>query len=249
MRSNGADHVRRLVDRGVRPHRRVGHVPAARPEHLRGVPLGAPGWREGRPHDLRHLPARRRAVRGLSPLDAEARHRDGRRAGLRDERGARGRVLPVPAAKRRPDDRDARHRQLLRPHAGRPGRGRAARDRAGARVDGLPRRGRAPRSGRGPARDRLPLRRRADDGRQHQHVPVRREERRAAARPARDLHAQADLRDQRLGHAHAPVAAVGREEQLLRPGRAVAAQLRRACITSAACCGTPRAFARSPTRW
>ena len=33
----------------------------------------------------------------------------------------------------------------------------------------------------GPARDRLPLRRRADDGGQHQHVPVRREERRDPA--------------------------------------------------------------------
>ena len=116
-------------------------------EHVRGVPVGAPGRREGRAHDLRHLPARRRAVRRLSALDAEARHRAGRRAGLRDERRARGRVLPVPAPKRRADDRDARHRQLLRPDAGRPGRGRAARDRAGARADGLPRRGRAPRSG------------------------------------------------------------------------------------------------------
>ena len=88
--------------------------------------------------------------------------------------------------------------ELLRPEPGRPGRGRPPRDRARARGDGLPRRGRASRSGARPARDRLPLRRRADDGRQHQHVPVRREERRDPERPARDVHAQADLRHQRL---------------------------------------------------
>ena len=163
--------------------------------------------------------------------------------------GPGGRVLPLPAAQRRPDDGNPRHGELLRPHARRPGRGRAPGDRAGAGVDGLPRGGRAPRSRRGPARDRLSLRRRADDGRQHQHVPVRGEERRAAARPARDLHAQADLRDQRLGDAHAPVAAVGREEQLLRSRRGHGSSARRACITSAACFGMRRAFARSPTRW
>ena len=148
----------------------------------------------------------------------------GRREGLRDERRARGRVLPLPDQERRRHHRDARRRQLLRPEPGRPGRGRPARDRARARGDGLSRRGGAPRGRARPARDRLPLRRCADDGRQHQHVPLRREERRDQERPARDLHAQADLRHQRLRHAHAHVAVLGRHEHLLRRQGAVAAE-------------------------
>ena len=39
------------------------------------------------------------------------------------------------------------------------------------------------------------------------------------ARQDRDLHAQADLPGQRLGHAHPPVAVEGRQEPLLREGR------------------------------
>ena len=44
------------------------------------------------------------------------------------------------------------------------------------------------------------------DGRQREHVPLRREERRQPQRPARDVHAEADLRHQRQRHAHASVA-------------------------------------------
>ena len=50
---------------------------------------------------------------------------------------------------------------------------------AHAGADGLRGGGGAPRGGARPARDRLPLRRRADHGRQHRHVPVRGEVRRA----------------------------------------------------------------------
>ena len=51
------------------------------------------------------------------------------------------------------------------------------------------------------------------DGRQRQHVPLRREERGQPQRPARDVHAQAGLRHQRQRHAHAPVAVRGRQER------------------------------------
>ena len=140
----------------------------------------------------------------------------GRGQGLLDERRTGGRVLPLPDEERRRHDRDARRGQLLRSEPGRHGRGRPPRDRPRARGDGLPRRGGAPRGRARPARNRLPLRRCADDGGQHQHVPVRREEHRDHERPARDVHAQADLRHQRLGHAHAHVAVLRRDEHLLR---------------------------------
>ena len=60
-----------------------------------------------------------------------------------------------------------------------------------------------------------------------------------AAGKSAHVHAEADLRGQRLGHAHPPVAVEGRRAALLRRGR-----LRRACPTwpagtSAACCTTP----------
>ncbi len=45
-----------------------------------------------------------------------------------------------------------------------------------------------------------------DDGRPRLDVPVHRQEGRDGPRPARHVHAQADLRRQRLGHAHPPVA-------------------------------------------
>ena len=60
-----------------------------------------------------------------------------------------------------------------------------------------------PSRGRGrPARDRLRVRGRAADCRQRDHLQVRAEGDRPAARPLRDVHAQADPWHQRLGHAH-----------------------------------------------
>ena len=92
-------------------------------------------------------------------------------------------------------------RLLDRPRAGGPpGHGRRAR---GVRHQG---RGRAPRGGRRPARDRLRVLRRAAHGRQRDHLQVHAEGDRPAARPVRDVHAQADPRHQRLRHAHPPVA-------------------------------------------
>ena len=60
------------------------------------------------------------------------------------------------------------------------------------------------------------------------HVPVRGEEHRDPQRPARDVHAQADLRHQRLRHAHAHVAVLRRDEHLLRRQGRVAAERDRA---------------------
>ena len=179
-------------------------------------PWTDPQRRAGRPAHLRHRQSGRHAVRRLPAHDAQARHRAGRRPRPDDEGRAGDRVLPVPAARRAPDHRDARRGQLLRPGAGRSRRGRPPRDRPRARADGHARRGGASRGGARPARDRLPLRRRAGDGRQREHVPLHREERGAAQQPARHLHAEADLRRRRLGDAHAPVAVRGRRQRVLR---------------------------------
>ena len=115
--------------------------------------------------------------------------------GLHDRDRARGRVLPVPPRRqRRPDRRHARRGRLLRPDARRPRRGGAARHRPRPRADGLRGRGGAPRGRRRPARDRLQVRRRGHDGRPRLDVPLRRQEGRDGPRPARDVHAEADLR-------------------------------------------------------
>ena len=77
------------------------------------------------------------------------------------------------------------------------------------------------------------------DGRQADDLQVRPEERGLAGGQEPHVHAQADLRGQRLGHAHPPVAVEGRRAAVLRRGR-----LRRAVATwpagtSAGCCTTP----------
>ena len=77
----------------------------------------------------------------------------------------------------------------------------------------------------GQAGDQLPLRHDGPRGRRHPEVQVHRQEHRRAVGQDRDLHAEAAVRRQRLGHAHAPVAverqhaAVLRREGLRRPVR------------------------------
>ena len=56
----------------------------------------------------------------------------------------------------------------------------------------------------------------ARDGRPHDHLPPRRQGGRQEGRLPRDVHAEAALRRERLGHAHAPVALLGRQERVLR---------------------------------
>ena len=75
--------------------------------------------------------------------------------------------------------------------------------------------------GPSPARDRHALRRRAEDGRRLHDLPHHREGVRHEVRVARDLHAQAAVRRERLGDAHPPVAVQGRQERLLRRRRPV----------------------------
>ena len=142
-------------------------------------------------------------------------------------------------------DRGARPGRLLRPDDARRRLRRAPRDRprAGeARHPGgvLPPRGRPE-----PARDRHPLRRRAQDRRRLHDLPDHGQGVRAQVRLARDLHAQAAVRRERLGHAHAPVALQGRPRT-----RSTTPTTSTSCPTSArpsspASCATRARSARS----
>ena len=72
--------------------------------------------------------------------------------------------------------------------------------------DGHPDRVRPPRGRPVAARDRHALRAGARDGRPHAHLPADRQGDREEDRLLRDVHAEADLRRERLRDAHAPVA-------------------------------------------
>ncbi len=179
----------------------------------------APGG-AGRGADvLRRDHARAHALRGRPAPRAAPRARARAGDGLRHlQRGARARVLPVP---RLPLDGGARRGRLLRPDDARRGLGRAPRDGAGAGAAGDPRRVHPPRGGALPARDRHALRGRAEDGRRLHDLPHHGQGVRDEVRLARDVHAQAAVRRERLGHAHPPVAVQRRQERVLRPRRPV----------------------------
>ena len=69
------------------------------------------------------------------------------------------------------------------------------------------------------ARDRHALRAGARHGRLHDHLPADRQGDRGEERRLRDLHAEAALRRERVGHAHAHVALQGRAQPVLRRRR------------------------------
>ena len=120
-------------------------------------------------------------------------------------------------------------------------RGHAPRHRGRAHEPRLQPRGVAPRGRDRPARDRLPSRRRAHDRRQPRHVPLGRQARRRAQRHPRDVHAEAAVRRERLGHAHQPVA-LARRRRTRSSTRATSCSSRpRPTATSPACSSTCRA--------
>ena len=99
-------------------------------------------------------------------------------------------------------DRGPRRGRLLRPHHARRRLRRAPRDGARARAARHPRRVHPPRGRAQPARDRHALRQRAEDGRRLHDLPHHGQGVRHEVRLACDVHAQAALRRERLGHAH-----------------------------------------------
>ena len=103
------DPVRRLLDRGIRAHRRVRHEPRSRTSTpSRSIP-GRTGRREGRPPDLRRLHAGRHALHGLPPHDAckrqmdeasSARLHDGHRARRRSSSSSAATRTAIPSSTR-----------------------------------------------------------------------------------------------------------------------------------------------------
>ena len=183
--------LRRLRRRRHRPGpRRSRHDRDARPHHADDPPV-AP---HGRPLCLQ----RHRGGRGVALLpahDPAPRAGSGRRAGLRDARRRRARVLPAaPRRRRRPGARrSARHpRSALLRHAGADAQPRL-------RLRGLARRHRAglgqlrhrPRGRQRPVRAELPVRRRADHVRPGDLLPLHGRVAGPAARAHRHVHAQA----------------------------------------------------------
>ena len=160
---------------------------------------------EGAPYegDPRHV--LRRALERLRGLGFDT---------LRGRR--RARVLPLP---RPPLHRAPRRGRLLRPHDARRRLRRAARDRPRARAARHRRRALPPRGRPEPARGRPGHGRGAEDGRRRDDLPHHGQGVRHEVRVARDVHAQADLRPERLGHAHAPRPVQGRRQRLLRRRR------------------------------
>ena len=179
-----------------------------------------PARHRGRARHLRRVHAERRAVRRRPARRAEApAGRARRQAGLRLNAGPelefflfrQGRVRRDRAAAARP----SRLLRLLdRPRRQTSARTWSTRSRRSASASRPP----TTRSPSASTRS-TSLRRRAADRRQRGHLQVHAEGDRAAARPLRHVHAQADPRHQRLGHAHAPVPVLDRRgaQRVRRP--------------------------------
>ena len=179
----------------------------------------ARGRGEGRPHDLRRRQAERRAVRGRSALRDAPRARADGVDGLRHvQHRAGARVLPLRGQQ---GHRDARRGRLLRDDGARRGDRAAQRDDQRARDDGHRDRVPPPRGRAVAARDRHALRLGARHGRPDDHLPADRQGGRGEERRLRDVHAEAAVRRERLGHAHAHVAVQGRPQPVLRRRRPV----------------------------
>ena len=161
-----------------------------------------------RAHVLRRPRAGRRGLRGRPALDPAPRPEARRGARLRRlQRRARARVLLLPLRQARGRRAGgARRGRLLRPDHARRRHRRAPRDGPGAGEDGHPRRVHPSRGRPLPARGRHALQERARDGRRLHDVPHRRQGVRDEVRLARDLHAEAAVRRERLRHARPPVA-------------------------------------------
>ena len=211
-RVRGRHGLRRLVDHRLQRDRGVGHDRDARRRRRSRCCPGGPrtrAWRACSATSSR--PSR-------EPYEGDPRHvlrRALERAeddGLRHlQRRPRARVLLLPQRQpRTAPPGDPRRGRLLRPHDARRRLGRPPRDRARARGARHPRGVHPPRGRALAARDRHALRRRAEDGRRLHDLPHHGQGVRHEVRLARDLHAQAAVRRERLGDAHPPVAVQGR---------------------------------------
>ena len=138
--------------------------------------------------------------------------------------------------------------RLLPGAAGRFAAGHPLGDVPRARADGRRSRSASPRSRqRRPVRNRHQVRVAGEARRLAAGAEVRGAQHRARLRQDGDVHAEADRRRQRLGHARAPVDLEGRQEPVRRR-RLCRACRRSRCTTSAASSSTRRRSTRSPIR-
>ena len=100
----------------------------------------------------------------------------------------------------------------------------------------------------GQARDQLPLRHDGARGGRHPEVQVHRQEHRGAVGQDRHVHAEAPVRRQRLGHAHAPVAVERRQAAVLRRERLRRPVRHRPLVHRRPAGARARACSPSPTR-
>ena len=209
------DGLRRLVDHGLQRDRGVGHGRDPRPGD---VPADAERRQRRRPDDLRHRQAGRHAVRGRPALRAPA--------GARAD-GVAWASTPSTSA---PSSSTSSSRTT---------RARTTLDEGGyfamttmdaatelrnETIKALESMGipiEYHHHEVAPSQHEIDMRyaARARHGRPHDHLPADREGGREEGRLPRDLHAEAALRRERLGHAHAHVALHGRAERVLRRRR------------------------------
>ena len=171
-------------------------------------------------HVLRHRDARRLPVVGR-PAPRAAPRAVARPARPASPATSTPRSSSTCCATSRPTaaPRARRPRRLLRPVQPRRRPALPAQRHRDAGVDGHLGGVQPPRGRPRPAGDRPALRRRADDGRQHHDLPVRREGGRDHPGRAGVVHAQAVHRPPGLGDAHPLLAVRGRPQRLPRPGR------------------------------
>ena len=239
-RVRGRDGLRRLVDHRLQPDRGVGHdrrCPTRRPSP--SFP-GAPRRRRPRGCSATSRSPAASPTRAIRAGSCAGRSKRAEEHGLRRlQHRPRARVLLLQGrAARGRRARDPRRGRLLRPDHARRRLRRPPRDDPRARAARHPRRVRPPRGRALPARGRHALQGRARDVRRLHDVPDRGQGVRDEVRLARDLHAEAAVRRERLGHARTPVAVEGRQERLLRRRRPVLPLRRRRRRSSPASSGT-----------
>ncbi len=218
-RVRGRDGLRRLLDHRLQPDRGVGHDRDARREHVRGSPLasGGAGHRRGCSATSRRPSARR--TRATPVTCSSARSSAPRRWALTTSTSVPSSSTSTSATPKSTEVLDeGGYFDLTTLDAGTDLRRETvlALEQLGIHTEYTHHE-----VGPEPARDRHALRRRAQDGRRLHDLPDHGQGIRDEVRPVRDLHAQAAVRQERLGDAHPPVAVPRRGERLLRPRRRV----------------------------
>ena len=235
--------LRRLLDHRLQRDRGVRHDRDARPGDIRGAAL-APGGAGRRADVLRHPDARAHALRGRpAPHPAPRGQARAPTWASTPSTSAPSSSTSSSATATGTEPLDTGgYFDLTTLDAGSDVRRETSIALEAARH---PRRVQPPRGRPVPARDRHPLRRRAEDGRRLHDLPDHGQGGRAQVRLARDLHAEAAVRRERLGHAHPPVAVRRRHATPSSTPTTTTSSRRSARRSSPASCATRARSARS----